>query len=302
MEALFWLILFGISYIGIYFLADKIIDELLEHMEKYNYTAVFMGILILGIDFEESFASIISAINRLPYLSMGNLVGNTIVTLAISLGIPSLFMTLKFEKVKPIYLWILSSAVLLFTLGVYFGQVLFIVSIISLLLFVFYVQVTIKHEEAHPLQMDIRELFLLIILMVLLIIFGELMIFSSEQLIKLYNINESLFGLIILGTVTNAEELWLVVHSIRRGKPELGIYTVVGKILWNLTFVFGISGLLLHTYTSSIQINLSLGIFLLDFFLFLFLISKRKSSKLIGGSFLVLSLLFFLMVIGVTLI
>ncbi|MFX0012181.1 MAG: hypothetical protein ACFE9R_17845, partial [Candidatus Hermodarchaeota archaeon] len=81
----------------------------------------------------------------------------------------------------------------------------------------------------------------------LLIIFmgGEILIISAENLIKLTNISESIFGFIIIAFFTNVEEITLVIKSIQKKSVEIGIGGMIGKLIWNLTITFGVSGIII---------------------------------------------------------
>jgi Ca2+/Na+ antiporter len=86
-DLIFWISLFIGGYIIIYFAADLFLDNLKIICLIYNLSPLIIGMLILGIDPEESIASIISALNGLPYISMGNIIGNSIIALTLPFSI-----------------------------------------------------------------------------------------------------------------------------------------------------------------------------------------------------------------------
>ncbi len=87
----------------IYFGADVFIDGLKDLCEKHNFSPFIVGLLILGVDPEESVASIFASIENLPHVAIGNVIGNTIIALAIVFGLPALFFSLTFESVPRFY-------------------------------------------------------------------------------------------------------------------------------------------------------------------------------------------------------
>ena len=112
---LLWILLFIVSYALIYYSADKFIDYLKDLSILLKVSPFLIGLLILGIDPEESIASIIAAINGLPYIAIGNVIGNSIISIAFCFSLPALFSNLEFEKIPIFYplLIILSTLMIL---------------------------------------------------------------------------------------------------------------------------------------------------------------------------------------------
>jgi Ca2+/Na+ antiporter len=104
------------AYIVVYFGADIFIDGLKDLCEKHNFSPLIVGLISLGVDPEESGASIFASIERLPHVAIGNVVGNTIIALAITFGLPALFFSLDLTPtmIYPINLTILVVIILMF--------------------------------------------------------------------------------------------------------------------------------------------------------------------------------------------
>ncbi len=90
--------LFAIGYLLIYYSTDFLIDILKDFSRQWNVSSIVSGILILGIDLEESIVSLLAAVGHLPYLSLGNLIGNTVIAVAISFGLSALFLVFQLER------------------------------------------------------------------------------------------------------------------------------------------------------------------------------------------------------------
>ncbi|MFX0208704.1 MAG: hypothetical protein ACFFDT_22170, partial [Candidatus Hodarchaeota archaeon] len=104
----------------------------------------------------------------------------------------------------------------------------------------------------------------------------------AEEIMASTGLEETFFGLIIMAFVTNVEEFWLIANSIKKGQIELGISAEIGKILWNLTLIYGICGLVLVSYEYQLIMGLSSLLFigLLGFLTFNLL--RAKLSKNTG--------------------
>ena len=264
-----WIFLFLSGYLIIFFSADIFLDNLKELCIIYGLSPFIIGLLIIGIDPEESIASIIAAINGLPYIAIGNVIGNSIVALTISFAIPAFFYQLNIKSIPQFYFLILYICLVLMLLGILIYFSLFVVGILVVFIYFFYFirnikllskenneQITSMKELAKLDKSTIefneyskfRKVFLILISFVFIFIGGELLIYSTEQIIKISNIPETFFGLVIIAFVTNVEELTLVMKSIKKKSVEIGLGAMIGKILWNLTITFGISSIIIVNF------------------------------------------------------
>ena len=96
-------LLFAVGYIAIYLLADYIIDTLEEISESFSISPIVLGLLILGIDLEEGIVSLTAAVEGLPYLALGNLIGNTVIAIGIAFGLPALYLKAEIDQLPRFY-------------------------------------------------------------------------------------------------------------------------------------------------------------------------------------------------------
>ena len=92
------IILFFIGYLVIYFAADIFLDNLKALSILYGISPFVIGALLIGIDLEESIASIFAAMNGLSKIAIGNVIGNSIIALTISFAIPTFFYKIEFNS------------------------------------------------------------------------------------------------------------------------------------------------------------------------------------------------------------
>ena len=92
-------ILFVVGYGCIWFGADTLVDNIRAVAKAWNVPGFLIGLLILGIDAEESISSIVAASNGLPYIAIGNVIGNTAIALTLCFGLPAIIYsnTLKIK-------------------------------------------------------------------------------------------------------------------------------------------------------------------------------------------------------------
>jgi cation:H+ antiporter len=216
--------------------------------------------LVLGIDIEESIASIIAAINGLPYVSIGNVVGNSIIAMTLPFSLSLLFYTLKFKSLSRFYLIILYILLINLLFSFVFNNFMFVSGLIALGVYIIYflrnlrhyskeknrnvenIEDDIKFNEVESMELQgsskVRKIILVFIGFVFILIGGELLILSAGQIIDILHIPEAFFGFIIIGFVTNVEELTLILKSIKKKSVDIGFGGMIGKLIWNLTITF----------------------------------------------------------------
>jgi len=223
--------------------------------------------LVLGIDPEESIASIIAAINGLPYISIGNVVGNSIIAMTLPFSLALLFYTLKVKSPSRFYFILLYILLLNLLFSFVFNNFMVVSGLIALGAYIIYflrnlryhtqekdrytedIEEDIKFNEKESMELQrsskVKKIFLASIALVFIFIGGELLILSADQIIGILHIPEAFFGFIIIGFVTNVEVLTLIIKSIKKNAVDIGFGGMVGKLIWNLTITFGISGIIM---------------------------------------------------------
>ena len=263
-EILFWLFLFLGGYFIIFFAADVFLDNLKDLCLIFNLSPFIIGLLVLGIDPEESIASIIAAINGLPFIAVGNVIGNSILSLSLCFALAAFFYKIELKAISKFYFFILYSCMIAIILSFTLQFGLFIFGFIALFLYFLYVFKSLKDvskkgtievveideilEEMEKFEFDKVSKFKKVVWVLLSLLFiilgGELLIFSAENIIILTHIPEEFFGFIIIAFVTNVEELTLIFKSIKKKSIEIGLGGMIGKVIWNLSLTYGISAII----------------------------------------------------------
>jgi cation:H+ antiporter len=310
-EIVIWITIFTGSFLLIYFSADFFIDNLKEFGVKHEFSPFVLGLLILGLDPEESITSIVAAINRLPYIALGNVLGNSILSLTLCFALPAFFHKINLKSVTNTYFIIIFLSLLSILLGIFFSNLIMIFGIFSILLYLVYLKVSLKEIRAdektnlsetldtskgtEKKKTSMQLIIYIFLSLVLIIIGGEFLIISAENLMELSGISETFFGLVIISFLTNVEELTLVFKSIKKKSLAIGLGGMIGKIIWNLCFTFGISGIILIHYNANLL--LFYNWILLVWLIFGYkILSKRKYMYRVSASILIGFLAVFLLI------
>lgn len=313
---LLWILLFIMSYALIFYSADKFIDYLKDLSILLKVSPFLIGLLILGIDPEESIASIIAAFNGLPEIAIGNVIGNSIISIAFCFSLPALISNFKFKKIPLFYPLLIVLSTLMILISALLPYNMIFVGVVSLLIFGIYLTrnlIRFKKSKTVDIIIDDDEgeedgenkgktkrtrkkailILKIFVFFSLILLGGEGLIFATEHILSETGINESFFGFIIIAFVTNVEEITLLFKSIKKNQTSIGIGGMIGKIIWNMGFTLGISALIIMEipYTLAIIYNsvllLVLGLY------FGYLINKRQIKKK-DGIILFLAFILFL--------
>lgn len=263
---LIWIFLFIVGYIIIFFAADVFLENLKSLCINYHVSPFIIGLLVLGIDPEESIASIIAALNNLPYIAVGNVIGNSIIALTIPFALPALFYRVKYEPVAQYYFNLIYISMICIFTGILFYFGLFFAGFFCIIIYILYliknarsfsaidrtvrptggelknIQLTIEKNKNEKKS---RKFLLVLIGFIFIFLGGELLIISATNIINLTSIPETFFGFVIIAIVTNVEEITLMLKSIKKQSVDIALGGMIGKLIWNLTFTFGISGIII---------------------------------------------------------
>ena len=138
LDIILWIFFFIVGYFIIFFAADVFLDNIKVLCKIYNVSPFIIGLIILGIDPEESIASIIAAINGLPYIAIGNVIGNSITALTIPFAIPLFFYKVEYDSVSQYYFNLIYFSIILILGGVCFYFGLIFAGIFCILIYIIY--------------------------------------------------------------------------------------------------------------------------------------------------------------------
>ena len=129
---------------------------------------------------------------------------------------------------------------------------------------------------------------------------AELLDMGLDSILAFTNISESFIGLLIIAAATNTEEYFILFKSIKRKKAEIGVNTLIGKLVWNAGVVFAISTFIIKGIDQVSIMLLSNSALLLFIILPIFVwltvkkkeLNKKTSALLFTPFVIFLSLIF----------
>jgi len=254
--------------------ADALLDGIADLSKYFSLSPLILAFLVMGIDLEETIASIGGALRGLPELAIGNVIGNSIISISFCFALPALFFTISFEKIKNIYIIILGSLAVVVLVVIVLPQILPWAGIFAIGIYIFFIIWNLRHikmkENSEEVELNtitgdktfvndgeveekspyLPKIFGMSLFAIVALLGGtDLLLSGTELMLTQLQLEEAFFGVVIIAAATNMEEYALLFRSIQKNKPEIGLAALLGKIIWNLSMTFGISALIIGSQT-----------------------------------------------------
>lgn len=276
--------------------ADLIVLNLRKTGEKLGIKIFILGI-ILGImtSTPEMAIGINSTLMNIPDMSFGNLVGGTIVLLALILGI-SLILNRKIKTEENSWPFLATLIVLFMPLILAFkgrlNEIDGIIMIISYILIVYFLYKKNKSINWPKIEIVnskeiIKHIFWILIGIVLLTIISDLIVKTTMFVLRNHNISPFIIGLLFYSIGTNLPELIIAIRSFKRKVEELSFSNLIGSAISNvlmlgfLSFIKPIDINIDAAYFFLIIFNISLFILIYIFYRTDQLLSRREGFVLL---------------------
>lgn len=278
------LLLIALSFISLWLGSGMTITSLEKISTKLRASSFSVSFLLLGIltSLSETSVGINSVIDNEPQLSIGNLIGASIVILLFIIPLLAIInngLKVEFEdssKHLPIALAVIAAPTFL----VLDKNVNFIDSVILIVSFVtlsFLIQkrnnilTLIEETVFHPNVSFYKHIFRIILGAIIIFISGKVLVDQTLVVAEALKISTFILGLLIISIGTNIPELSVLLVSVLRHKKQIALGDYIGSAAFN-TFLLGIIPVLYGNpiiLTSGLKPNvlfLPLGALLLYYF------------------------------------
>jgi len=291
---------FFILIISFYFLiksSDYLISSSSILGERAGFSKFIIGLTLvaIGTSLPELFTSIIaiySSKNSVAFI-FGTVIGSNISNILLIFGILLLFSK-KFKvdlKTIDIFFLLLSTLSLLFV--IYIGSLTLIYGITYLLLFIIYLLVTIKFSSKKKFINEVEEVeetsisyysnyFLIIIFLLSLIgltISAKTIVYSIENLGKIFGIPISILTLTTVAFATSLPEMVVTIQSAKKKEFSLAVGNIIGSNISNIFLIVGISGILKQLIIKTSNYLMSIYFLLFTTLIFIFFLFKSDVKK-----------------------
>lgn len=293
---------------GLILSSHFVVKSLIKVEQYYHLREFLVGFLLIGIltSLPELSVGLISALNHVPSLSFGNVLGAAVVDIALIMGLVAFIgKKIKFEsQLEKTTLFIISFLVVLPLLLFLDGELSRIDGAILLAAFVLYViriiiiRKNFKQAKKGSSVQKIniyKNIGIFIVSLIVLVGSARLVVFSASEIATAISFPLILIGLLIVSPGTSLPELSFELGCVLRGHCSVALGDLLGSLAFNSTLILGTVSLMnpIQAQFSSFAISF----FFIVLSLAAFLIFAETGKVMTRREGFVLVLIYFLFVI-----
>jgi cation:H+ antiporter len=239
--------------------AEKLVESLVGTSMAFGVSTFLLGTLLVGFDAENLAVGIDASARRVPEVALGTIIGASMVAIPFALGLTMLVKPIKLDISRKGVLLVTPLAVLLAWLLSLDGQLsrvdggLLLVGFAAILGYLFWETrrgLMIKGEAEEAIEEVRREhhgkIFYIAVLaaaLVGLVVGAEMVLWGTRQILALFVISATVFGMIVVAFAVSAEELARTLVPALKGHAEISLGNVVGSAAYFFTFNAGLIAL-----------------------------------------------------------
>jgi cation:H+ antiporter len=249
---------FAYFLIACFFLAvggNLVVRSLSEVAKHYQMREFVLGFVLVAFStsIPELFVGIFSALEHIPAISFGDVIGANIIDLTIVIGFAALLgkrvlVEREINKDDILYTTLIAFLPML----LFFDQQLSrIDGLILISVFVLYIIMLIKRRKHFKALRDgisnmrvMLDVIVFIISLAVLLISARFIVETAEIIAIELAFPEILVGLLIVGIGTTLPELSFETNSVRKGFSGMALGDLLGSVVMNSSLVLGIAALI----------------------------------------------------------
>lgn len=252
--------------------ADWFVDASSAIAKIFGVSGLVIGLTIvaLGTSAPELAVSTVAALQGSNEIALSNVIGSNIFNLLCVLGLCAMFNPVPVEKevirrdypvmiAATVFVFlsiggnaVINGAILQAKMGVIIGEVNRVISIVLLMVFVFYIIYLIHSSRTGTVtETDEgcdtgigRNILFLLIGIALIVVGGQSVVYAAKMIARACGMSETLIGLTIVAVGTSLPELVTSLVAARKGETDMAVGNVVGSNVFNLLFILGISSMI----------------------------------------------------------
>jgi len=233
--------------------------------QSFGISALVVGLTVVafGTSTPELLVSVSAALSGSPDITVGNVVGSNISNIGLILGLSGLIYPIAvhvnlLRREIPIMLAVTILVFLMFQDTV-ISRVDGLILVVALVLFIVFMivsalrdkssqdsddKVSDTNEEKTPVVNRGKELFRLLVGIVVLMAGAQLTVENATTMARLLGVSELVIGVTLVAVGTSLPELVTSIMAAIRQESDIAIGNVVGSNIFNLLSVLGITALI----------------------------------------------------------
>ena len=301
------LFLFGLILV-VYF-SERLVEGVVGTSLSLGISAFLISVVFIGFDPENLALGGVATFEQASGLALGTIFGSAMVAVALALGVTVLISPLTFSKAPPQVVVVPVLATLLLGLLIYDGLLSRLDGVWLLTGFalcIWYLadlstrglDISPRGEvkevlEEEQVMTPWKAIALLIASLAAIIVGSEMIVLSSDSLLELAGISETVFGMTVLALLISIEELARELPAALKGRPDITYGNVVGSVLAFMLFNAGVIALIRPLTVSDDVIYFHFPMCILTVFFISLCMLWKRLPRWSGGVLLLLYGVFF---------
>jgi len=255
-------LIFFIAIVAIYFGARWLIEGASEMAAYLGVPPLVIGLTIvaLGTSLPEFVLGVMSGLEGVGSLSVGNVIGANISNATFIIGTCAVLtpIVVRFEQIRREALFMMVALSVLFLLA-YDGIISALEGIAMIAIFVLYLALLVRSlyccrppravveefEAARPeTEPPLKSLSFVLVGAVILIVATDAAVRSATQVATILGMSEFLIGITIVTFGTTTPEFATSLLAAYRKRPDIAVGNTLGTLVFNSVFVLGVGAVI----------------------------------------------------------
>lgn len=295
------LLYFSLFVIGLVLLikgAHYLVDGSSSLAKKMGISNIVIGLTVVafGTSSPELVVNLFAVIRGSTDMALGNIIGSNTANVLLILGISSVILPLTIRKGTTWreipFAFVITIFLVFVARDTSVDRVDGLALISFLIIFLAYSFKIRKHDAEHAefVKACSKSTSWLMIFggLIALALGGKLIVDSSINIARIFNITETLIGLTIVAIGTSLPELATSVVAVYKKNADIAVGNIVGSNIFNLGFVLGISAIIRPLpFSPVLNSDISVAVFsIFALFVFMFIGKKHTLERWQGVVFL----------------
>ena len=314
---LLYIFIFLICCVLLYFSGEWVVGGLMRMARFLGWREFVVAFFVMAFaaSLPNLFVGIISAVNKIPQLSFGDVAGNNLVALTLAVALGVLFaknkeITAESQMVQTTSIFTIIAAILPLVL-IFDGKLSRIDGILLIAFFIFYIVWLFSKKErftkiynthktsiVKDFKIFFKDLEKLILGIILLLLAAQGIVASAQFFAQRFDIPIILVGLLVIGIGSALPEIYFAISSAKKGEDWMILGDLMGAVIVPTTLILGIVALIYPIEILDFSSFAIARIFLIISAVF-FLIVVRTGKKITKKEALLLLLIYILFLVVV---
>ena len=302
------LAIFLAGLIGIWFGAHLAVDQALRIAKSLKISKLFIGLTILsiGTSLPEIFTHVFASLNELKGIAASNIaigtnIGSNIFQITFIIGLLGILTTIKSSpKIQKRDGVVMIGSIILLFLFAYNGVITQLEGLILFALYLFYLyklytkeedlsEIMNHHFSPNKIKGVLRHFALLAIGIFILALSANWVVNSTLQFSQNLGIEQSFFGLLIIGIATGLPEFTTAIMGILKKAKKISLGVLIGSNITNPMMAMGIGAMITDNPVSKTITNFDIPFWFVVSVILLMLFQKNKKLGKVGVSAMIIS-------------